>query len=55
LRTIPLGLALFESSYFTQYNYQMAVAVTATIPVLVLYLLLRHHIIRGVILSGLRG
>jgi len=55
LRTIPLGLALFESSYFTQYNYQMAVAVMATIPVLVVYLILRPHIIRGVILSGVKG
>jgi multiple sugar transport system permease protein len=33
----------------------MATAVLATLPVLVMFLLFQRHIIRGVVLAGLKG
>lgn len=54
-RTLPLGVALFESSYGTNYPQLMAVAFLAMIPVLVVFLLLQRNFIQALTMSGIKG
>ncbi|MDQ3694048.1 MAG: carbohydrate ABC transporter permease [Chloroflexota bacterium] len=55
LRTLPLGVALFESSYGTNYPQLMAIAFLAMIPVLIVFLLLQRHFIQALTMSGIKG
>ncbi len=55
LRTIPLGLASFASEYGTDYALQMAASVTASIPVLVVFLIFQRQFMQGIVMSGLKG
>lgn len=54
-RTLPLGIALFESSYGTNYPQLMAVAFLAMLPVLLVFLILQRHFIEALALSGVKG
>ena len=54
-RTYPLGLVRFAEDYGNPQTEQMAVAVMATIPVFVLFLLLQGLLKRGYGLTGLKG
>lgn len=54
LITLPLGLATFGNQYYTRYNYVMAGAVLAVIPVVVVYAIFQKQIIKGMTLSGLK-
>ncbi len=55
MRTLPVGLMIFLGRYTMQYGLVMAAAVVATIPVIVIFLLFQRHIVRGVVLTGLKG
>lgn len=55
MRTLPVGLTIFLGRYSMQYGLVMAMAMIATLPVLVMFLLFQRHIIRGVVLTGLKG
>lgn len=48
LRTLPLSTFAFFSSYTVDYGPLMAGLVMTIIPVLILYLILQDHIIRGI-------
>lgn len=54
-RTLPLGVALFESSYGTNYPQLMAVALLAMLPVFVVFLVLQRHFIEALTMSGVKG
>ena len=54
LRTYPLGLVQFGQDYGNPPTEQMSVAVMATIPVFLLFLVLQRSIRRGFGLSGLK-
>jgi ABC-type glycerol-3-phosphate transport system permease component len=54
-RTLPLGIALFESSYGTNYPQLMAVAVLAMIPVLIVFLVLQKNFIEALTMSSIKG
>jgi multiple sugar transport system permease protein len=51
-RTLPIGIASFESSYGTNYPQLMAVANMAMAPVLVVFFLLQRNFIEAMALSG---
>ncbi|MBL8698202.1 MAG: carbohydrate ABC transporter permease [Alphaproteobacteria bacterium] len=53
--TVPVGLASFAGEFATEWNMIMTGAAVATIPTLVVFILLQKFIIRGVILSGVKG
>jgi multiple sugar transport system permease protein len=53
--TLPLGITLFKTQYFTIWPDLMAVVVMATIPILVLYLVFQRHFVQGVAASGVKG
>jgi multiple sugar transport system permease protein len=54
LRTYPLGLVQFGEEYGNPATEQMAIAVLATLPVFLLFLVLQRSINRGFGLSGLK-
>jgi multiple sugar transport system permease protein len=54
-RTYPLGLVRFGEDYGNPPTEQMAIAVLATVPVFVLFVLLQRYVKAGFGLSGLKG
>ncbi|GHO99311.1 sugar ABC transporter permease [Reticulibacter mediterranei] len=54
MRTMPVGLTLFNQEFFTQWNYTAAGAVVLFIPILVLFLFLQRYFVKGISLSGLK-
>jgi multiple sugar transport system permease protein len=52
--TLPVGVALFQSSYASEYGLTLAASVICTTPVLVIFLLFSRHIVRGMAMSGLK-
>lgn len=55
VRTLPIGIALFESSYGTNYPQLMAVAFVAMLPVLVVFLVLQRHFMEALTMSSIKG
>lgn len=51
---VTVGLSVFQGEYSTQWNLMMAAAVTATVPVLIVYVLAQRYFIRGIALTGLK-
>jgi multiple sugar transport system permease protein len=52
--TLPVGVALFQSSYSSEYGLTLAASVICTTPILLIFLLFSRHIIRGMAMSGLK-
>jgi multiple sugar transport system permease protein len=52
--TLPMGIALFQSSYTSEYGLTLAAGVLCTAPVMVAFLLFQRHIIDGIALTGLK-
>lgn len=52
--TLPVGIALFQSSYASEYGLTFAASVLSTLPVLVVFLLFQRHIIQSVASSGIK-
>src|SRR5947199_2581727 len=52
MSVVEVGLASLHGLYYTNWPYQMAAAVTAVVPVLVLYFLAQKYFLRGVQLTG---
>ncbi len=54
LRTLPLGISLFMSSYGTAWDQLMAIAVLGTLPMIVLFFVLQRAFIQGIAVTGLK-
>jgi multiple sugar transport system permease protein len=52
--TLPMGVALFQSSYATEYGLTLAAAVICTAPAIVAFLIFQRHIIQGIAVTGLK-
>jgi multiple sugar transport system permease protein len=55
METIPLGLTKFSTLYSSNYAQMLAMAVIASIPVLVVFIIGRRQIINSLMLSGIKG
>lgn len=55
MRTLPIGITIFQGHYNIQYGLMMAAASLAALPVLAAFLLFQRHIIKGISLTGLAG
>jgi multiple sugar transport system permease protein len=55
MRTLPIGITIFQGRYSTEYGPMMAAAALATIPVTVAFLIFQRHIVKGISLTGLAG
>jgi len=54
LRTLPLGISLFMSSFGTAWDQLMAVAAIGTLPMVLLFFFLQRSFIQGITVSGLK-
>lgn len=54
-RTLPLGLANFQTSYVSDYGLVAAGVVISIIPVLIVYILLQEQIIKGMTDGSVKG
>lgn len=52
--TLPVGLALYQSSYMMEYGLILAACALSSIPALVIFLAFQRHIIEGIALTGLK-
>ena len=55
LYTVPVGLSSFAVEQSIQWELIMTGASLATIPTLLVFLLLQRYIVRGVVMAGLKG
>lgn len=55
LYTLPVGLASFSGEFQREWEMVMAGASVATLPMLLVFIVLQKYIVRGVMLSGLKG
>jgi len=54
LTTVPLGLAQFRGSYGTDYGQILALSLLGTIPVVILFVVMRRRIVASFATSGLK-
>jgi multiple sugar transport system permease protein len=54
MRVVEVGVASFHELYPTNWPYQMAVAVTATLPLLAVFFVAQRYVIRGIQLTALK-
>lgn len=56
MRTLPVGLSMFQGQFSVQWELLMAASVVALIPVLIIYFFAQNWIIKGLsISSGIKG
>ena len=55
MRTLPIGITIFQGRYSIEYGPMMAAAALAAIPVTIAFLIFQRHIIKGISLTGLAG
>lgn len=53
-RTLPVGLQAFSEQYSQNTHWQMAGALIATLPVLILFFILQKQFIQGITLTGMK-
>lgn len=54
LRTLPLGISLFMSSFGTAWDQLMAIAAIGTLPMILLFFFLQRSFIQGIAVTGLK-
>ncbi|MFI5690410.1 carbohydrate ABC transporter permease [Kribbella sp. NPDC051586] len=54
MRTLPIGLTLFNQEYFTQWNLTAAGALILFIPTAVFFVITQKFLVEGIALSGLK-
>lgn len=53
--TLPVGIALYQSSYVTEYGLTLATSVLATIPLIVVFMVFQRQIIESMATAGIKG
>ena len=55
MRTVSVGLSLFQGQYATEWHLMMAAATIALLPTLAVFVLAQRQFIQGVALTGMGG
>lgn len=55
LRTLPIGMLYFDTAYGNQTNLIMAASVMNIIPLVVLFVVMQKHLVRGIQLGAVKG
>ena len=55
MRTLPVGLTIFQGRYNLEYGLTMAAAAISTIPMIIAFLLFQRRITEGIAMQGLKG
>jgi multiple sugar transport system permease protein len=54
-RTLPVGIALFQSAHLTEWGQVFAASIVALVPVVLLFAFFQRFFIRGISTTGLKG
>jgi multiple sugar transport system permease protein len=54
MQVVEVGIASFHGLYYTNWPYQMAAALTAIVPLVVLFFVAQRYFIQGIQLTGLK-
>jgi multiple sugar transport system permease protein len=54
MQVVEVGIASFHGMYYTNWPYQMAAAMTAVVPLVVLFFVAQRYFIQGIQLTGLK-
>lgn len=54
MRTVEVGIASFHGMFVTNWPYQMAAAVTAVVPIAVLFVFTQRYFVRGIQMTGFK-
>lgn len=54
-RTLPIGIALFQSEHLTEWGQVFAASLVALVPVLIIFILFQRHFVQGISTTGLKG
>ena len=54
MRTVEVGIASFHGTFVMNWPYQMAAAVTAVIPVVILFFLTQRYFVQGIQMTGFK-
>ena len=54
MRTMTIGLTLFNQEYFTQWNYTATGGMIMFVPSLILFLFTQKYYVQGIVLTGLK-
>lgn len=54
MRTLPIGLTLFNQEYFTQWNLTAAGALILFVPTAIFFVITQKFLVQGIALSGLK-
>lgn len=52
--TLPVGIALFQSSYASEYGLTLAAGTLCTVPTILAFLIFQRHILAGMAASGMK-
>jgi len=55
MRTLPVGLSVFQGMYSTEWQLMMAAAVYVMAPLVIVFLFCQRFFIEGIKLSGMKG
>lgn len=55
MRTVQVGMAVFQSESGTEWTLMMAAATFVSLPVIILFLFVQRRFIEGVMMSGVKG
>ncbi len=55
LKTLPVGLASFQSLYSTNWTLLMAASVVAVVPVILVFLLSQRYFVEGIQMGAIKG
>jgi multiple sugar transport system permease protein len=55
LMTLPVGLATLHGRWLTEWNLVMAGAVITIVPMLIVYLFAQQYLVKGFVMSGIKG
>ena len=54
MRTLPIGLTLFNQEYFTQWNLTAAGALLLFVPTALFFVITQKFLVEGIALSGIK-
>ena len=54
MRTVEVGIASFHTVFVTNWPYQMATAVAAVVPIMLLFFFTQRYLVRGIQMTGFK-
>ncbi len=54
LKTVPLGMTMFENAYVTMYHELMAIATIAVLPMVIIFFFMQNAFVKSMTMSGIK-